>query len=394
MAVPSSEPTARIRIGIVGLGLAGSVMTAAVRTHPGFEIAGAAEPNDGLRQRFHADQGVVVHAEPGALFARDDVDAVYIATPHHLHAQHAVLAAEHGKHVIVEKPMALSLAECDAMIEAARRHRIVLLVGHTHAYDPALATMRALMESSLGPAASVVSLNYTDFLYRPRRPEELDTARGGGVVFNQLPHQIGIARVLMQRPVESVAATATALDGVRPTEGSFTVLLRFEGGAAATLVYSGYDGFDSDELHGWIGESGAPRAATHGVARRAIRELDGSAEQTLRRVRHGYGATRMAIPAHQPHFGLLLVSCRGGDMRQTADGVAVYTDRGVHEVAVPRSDWRPGWGDVLEALRGAIAGERSPHQDGAAGREALAVCLAALRSVREGREIRLADLVS
>ncbi len=386
--------SARIRLGIVGLGLAGSVMTAAARTHPAFEIAGAAEPNDELRLRFRADHGVVVHADAAQLFARDDIDAVYIATPHPLHAQQAIAAAEHGKHVIVEKPMALSLEECDAMIEAARRCAVVLMIGHTHAYDPALATMRELMASSLGEAASVISLNYTDFLYRPRRPEELDTARGGGIVFNQLPHQIGIARALIDSPIESVAATTSVLDHARPTEGACQVLLRFRSGAAATLIYSGYDGFDSDELHGGVGEGGAIKPLVHGAARRALDDLDGDAERALRRTRYGYGAPRPSQPAHQPHFGMLLVSCPGGDLRPTADGVAVYTARGVREVAVPRAPWRPGWGDVLEALRAAIAGERPPSQDGAAGREALAVCLAVLRSAAERREIRLEALAS
>ena len=64
------------------------------------------------------------------------------------------------------------------------------------------------------------SFNYTNFLYRPRRPEELDTAQGGGILFNQVPHQIDIARLLGGGLVRSVRAQTTVLDPARPTEGS------------------------------------------------------------------------------------------------------------------------------------------------------------------------------
>ena len=73
------------------------------------------------------------------------VEVVYIATPHQFHAPHAVLAAEHGKHIILEKPMALTLAECDTIIAAVERHKVHLIVGHTHAFDPAVRLMREII---------------------------------------------------------------------------------------------------------------------------------------------------------------------------------------------------------------------------------------------------------
>ena len=100
------------------------------------------------------------------------------------------------------------------------------------------------------------ALNYTDFLYRPRRPEELDTAQGGGAVFNQAAHQVDIVRLLGGGRVKSVRAATGAWDATRPTEGAYSALLTFEGGAFASLTYDGYGHFDSDELMGWIGESG------------------------------------------------------------------------------------------------------------------------------------------
>jgi len=68
--------------------------------------------------------------------------------------------------------------------------------------------------------------------------------------------------------VKSVRAQASVLDPTRPTEGSCVAFLQFENGAAASLVYSGYDYFDSDEWHYWINERGAPKEAAHGAARK------------------------------------------------------------------------------------------------------------------------------
>ena len=119
--------------------------------------------------------------------------------------------------------------------------------------------------------------NYTDFIYRPRRPEELDTSQGGGILFNQIPHQVDIARLLSGSEVRQVRATTGILDRNRPTEGSCMAMLSFQDGAAASLIYSGYDRFDSDELHGWIGESGQPRKPNHGATGRALsRVADGA----------------------------------------------------------------------------------------------------------------------
>ena len=77
------------------------------------------------------------------LCADPAVEIVYIATPHQFHAAHAALAAAAGKHIILEKPMALTLADCDAIIAAVERANVHLIVGHTHAFDPAVRAMRA-----------------------------------------------------------------------------------------------------------------------------------------------------------------------------------------------------------------------------------------------------------
>src|SRR6185369_7299222 len=163
--------TEPVRLGIIGLGMAGATMVHAAALHPGVRLAAAADPQPDPRAAFTRVFGAAAFEDARQVCERRDVEAVYIATPHQFHREHAVLAAECGKHVIVEKPMALSLEDCDAMIEAADRNKVHLIVGHTHGFDPAVREMQRIISSgAVGTLGLVAMWNYTNFLYRPRRP--------------------------------------------------------------------------------------------------------------------------------------------------------------------------------------------------------------------------------
>jgi phthalate 4,5-cis-dihydrodiol dehydrogenase len=385
---------AELRIGVVGLGMAGALMTQVIDQHPRMKLAGAAEINAELRANFSRVRSEPVVADVAELVRRNDIDAVYIATPHQFHREHAVIAAEQGKHVIVEKPMALTLDDCDAMIEAAERNGVTLIVGHTHSFAPAIARMRELIASGeIGRLAMLSMLNYTDFLYRPRRPEELDTAKGGGILFNQVPHQVDVARFLAGSEVTSVRAVTWKLDPRRPTEGCCMALLNFANGCSASVVYSGYDHFDSDELHGWIGEGGYLKKPAHGATQRSWESFADAAQEAQERSRrYGYGGSvslAAATPKHQPHFGTVIVTGEKGDLRQSPDGVLVYSRDGVREVALPAVTGRPGRAEVLDELFGAVVGGSSAPHDGRFARGTVAACLAILQSALQGREVFL-----
>ena len=109
------------------------------------------------------------------------MDVVYIATPNQFHTAHALLALEQGKHVLVEKPMTLTLEDADVMIEAAERHGVQLLVNVKHSFDPYIVKLREMVES--GELGQLRMLNYwyfSDWLYRPRTAEELNPSLGVG----------------------------------------------------------------------------------------------------------------------------------------------------------------------------------------------------------------------
>jgi len=381
---------APLGLGIAGLGMAGAVMVRAAAGHSGVRLCAAADLHEAPRQAFARDFNARAYADIAELCADPAVDVVYIATPHQFHAAHAVLAARAGKHIILEKPMALTLADCDAIVAAAEAANVHLIVGHTHAFDPAVREMRRIVASgALGALGMIAAWNYTNFLYRPRRPEELDTAQGGGILFNQVPHQIDMVRTIGGGRLASVRAQATALDPARPTEGGAIAFLQFESGAAASLVYSGYDFFDSDELHFWIGERGAPKPPDqHGAARRALTQR--AAEETRLRVeRFAYGAEAGPLPTHQPHFGLLIVTCAKGEMRASADGLFIYDAAGKREIALPESASMPGRSEVLDDMIAAIRTGQKPSHDGRWGKANVEVTLAIQQSARGRREVML-----
>jgi phthalate 4,5-cis-dihydrodiol dehydrogenase len=383
-----------IGLGIAGLGMAGAVMVRAVARHPAFRLAAAAEPQAGPRLAFARDFKANIHSDIRRLCDDPSVDAVYIATPHQFHAEHASLAAAAGKHIILEKPMALTLADCDAIMAAVEKAGVRLVIGHTHAFDPAIRTMRAMIASGeLGRLGMIASWNYTSYLYRPRRPEELDTAQGGGILFNQVPHQIDIVRLLGGGLVKSVRAQAGGLDPARPTEGHAVAFLAFEDGTAASLVYGGYDFFDSDEWHDWISERGSTKQPAHGTARRALaaRTRD---ETELRTANYAYGASDDGEPPHQPHFGLTIATCARGELRASADGVLVYGEDGRRDIALPHGPRYSGRGNVLDDLAAAIRTGQKPVHDGRWGKATLEVALAIQASAREGREIMLEHQVA
>jgi phthalate 4,5-cis-dihydrodiol dehydrogenase len=378
----------RVRLGIAGLGMAGAVMVHAARAHPDIALVAAADPHAAPRDAFVADTGLSAYADIAALCDDPAIEAIYIATPHQFHAAHVSMAAAAGKHVIVEKPIALDMADAAAIVAAAEAARVTLIVGHTHGFDPGVRLMRRMIASGAhGRLGLIAQWNYTSYLYRPRRPEELDTARGGGIVFNQMPHQIDVARVLAGARALSVRAHLMALDPARPTEALGSALIFFDGGAAASLTYSGHDQFDADEFHGWTAESGAAKAPAHGAARRAL--AGGGAETAARTERFAYGAAGNPPRAHLPHFGVLIATCAGADLRATPDGVAVYDANGVHEVPAERRPGVPGRAEVLDDLVAALRRGVAPLHDGRWGMATLEVALAMLTSAREGREVVL-----
>lgn len=378
-----------INLGIVGLGRGFMLTLPALVAHRRVRLAGAFDLRASALARFGDEFGAPGHASLESLLADPAIDAVYVATPHELHAAQSIAALNAGKHVLVEKPMATSVADCAAMARAAEAAGRVLMVGPSHGFDEPVRRAAELVSSGrYGAVRLVTALNFTDFMYRPRRPEELDTSRGGGVVYSQAAHQIDLVRRIVGQPVASIRAVAGNWDAARPSEGAYTALMTFGGGAAASLTYSGYAHYDSDELLGWISELGQVKdPGRYGEARRALAALT-PADEAGAKLSRSYGAPGSAPPAPAPHheqFGFVLVSCEKADLKLLPTGIEIYADDArsflpIAPPALPRAA-------VIDEFAGAILHGAQPVHDGRWGLETMACCEALLDSSRRAAEI-------
>ncbi|CAG9262881.1 Gfo/Idh/MocA family protein [Paraburkholderia caribensis] len=385
----------RLRIGVAGLGRAFSLMLPTFLADGRVELVAACDPRAEARQQFTKDFSAPTYADVPELAADPNVEAIYIASPHQFHAAHTEIAAAGGKHVLVEKPMALSLAECDRMIDACHQAGVALIVGHCHSFDtPYLETRRLVESGEFGAVRMIHAMNFTDYLYRPRRPEELSTAEGGGAVFSQAAHQVDIVRLLIGSRAVRVRATLGRWDAARPTEGAYSAIIWFEGGAFASVSYNGYGHFDSDEWMGWIGEMGALKSPdAYGSARRRLATLQSPEQEARLKAEGTYGGSSYRAPSagggslcHQ-HFGPMIVSCERGDLRPMADSILVYghtrsEKRPLDVPLVPR-------GEVIDELCAAVLEKTPPVHDGKWARGTLELCLAMLKSSEDGRDVEL-----
>jgi phthalate 4,5-cis-dihydrodiol dehydrogenase len=386
----------KLRLGVIGLGRAFSLMVPTLAHHRLVELVAGTDVRAEARERFTQEFGAKAHASSQALLDDPNVDAIYISTPHELHAAQAQLAAARGKHVLVEKPMALSLADCTAMIDAARAAGVVLIVGPSHSFDAPIRRTRELIASgAFGELRMIQALNYTDWLYRSRRPEELDP-RSGGVLVNQAPHQVDMVRLIAGGIAQTVRASVGAWDRARPAPAAYAAHITFANGAFASLTYSGFGHFDTDEFAGWVGEGGEPKdQARYGDARARLTGLATAEQEASLKAAGNYGgadysgpsASVLATPRHHQHFGLLIASCEHADLRPTPDGVMIYDDTGVRLEPLPPPEVPRA--EVIEELYAAVIDGRPPLHDGIWSRATMEVCLAMLDSARTGREVVL-----
>lgn len=390
---------APLNFGIIGLGAGAMNMIPELRANPNARIAAAADPRAPARERFERDFGGRAYADAEELCADPNVDVVYVMTPDEMHAAHTIMAAERGKQVILDKPMGLTLEECDAIIEATERNGTRVLVGHSQSLDlPNLKMAEIANSGRLGKVVMIHTMFYSDWIYRPRAKEELMQDRGGSIVRRQGPIQVDIARMIGGGLVRSVRAKTNIVDASRPIDGSFTAFLDFEDGHTATITYDGYGHFNSAELtFGYTLQGTQMDAGLHAASRKRIAAFPNADAEEAYKDSTRYGGS-MERSIEQPvspdrrhaFFGLTFVSCERGDMRQTPTGLAIYGDDGDEEVAVPAGD---GYNrrycsvEVDEMCRAVRADEPVRIHDAHWGKATQEVVLGIIRSSDERREV-------
>ena len=195
-----------MRVGIVGSGYAASMHAQGLRQTPGVEIVAAASPDPEHAWVFAHTFGIR-HAfiDYRDMLEGDLLDAVTVACPNDLHCEVALAAAAAGKHVLVEKPLALNLAECDRMIAACREAGVILMYGENLCFAPQYTRARQLVES--GALGHVYYVRQVLAHSGPHADWFADVDRsGGGALIDLGSHSIAVARWLLGGRVESVSA--------------------------------------------------------------------------------------------------------------------------------------------------------------------------------------------
>jgi predicted dehydrogenase len=223
----------KVRVGIIGAGWAGSTHSEALRYAPSAELIAIADPKfaNGDHPNLAEQYGAQALTEAEALIIREDIDAIFIASPHHLHESQAVAAARAGKHVFVEKPMATSEEDCHEMIEACAQAGVRLMVGHFQRFrEPAQAVNLVLESGVLGRILMV-----REMMVEPSEGAWRDLPESKGVLLGYGIHSIDRIRWWLGSEVEKVCALSDSFRDL-PVEDGSQVLMRFSNGTQVSLM--------------------------------------------------------------------------------------------------------------------------------------------------------------
>ncbi len=237
-----------MRIGLIGAGAVADFHARAAASIPGVALTAVCDLIPVAAERAAAASGAAVFTDHRALLDSGRVDAVIVNTPHTLHAPMTIEAAQRGLHVLVEKPMATTLADCDAMIAAASSAGVTLVVGHIQHFLPEKQAVAALLDT--GELGRVVLVHdYRSIDYRPgvRSSWFFDPAiAGGGALLNVGAHGLDRAVWFSGTEAETVSASLARRHGVA-VETDALVFLQHPESATSVSVVSDASG-ETDEV--------------------------------------------------------------------------------------------------------------------------------------------------
>jgi predicted dehydrogenase len=287
-----------MKIGIVGTGaMAQRFLTAVEGKVADLEFIMAYSPDEYSRETFALNNPkIICTGDYSEMLTNPEVHAVYIATPVDTHAELTVEAASYGKHILCEKPMALTLHDCETMVAAAEDNAVVLQIAYMMRYHPAHQYIRAQISSGALGAIKFIHLERTSFAdfkspdFPPDRRWFVNQTRSGGGVFMDLgSHLLDLLIYMMGDDIEDFKLTGE-IDEELGVELSGLASLKFKGGALAT-IYVSWDVPLDDNLIQVYGDKASIQAIrTIGpYTNWRVEQIEGSQRQTV------------SIP-HQNHY--------------------------------------------------------------------------------------------
>jgi predicted dehydrogenase len=238
-----------IRIAVVGVGWMGARHARICATVPDAELVAVCDPREEAVRPLAVETGARACADLGEVLRRDDVDAVIVSTPDGLHRAPCEAAARAGKHILLEKPIATTVADAEAIAEAAARAGVTLLVGHCLRFDPRYAEVHAAVtRGELGEVRTVYTRRSNTVAAQDRLRGRCSLPLFLGV------HDYDVIRWLTGSEIERVTAESTG--GIlraqgHPVDDANGALLRLGSGALAIAELA------------WIHPRGFPAAGDH-----------------------------------------------------------------------------------------------------------------------------------
>jgi phthalate 4,5-cis-dihydrodiol dehydrogenase len=238
-------------VGILGAGFFGAYHARAIAALEDARVVAACAEDLPLAEAFTAEHGGKPYGDWRAMLEDKSLDAVAITAPHHLHCELAVAALQAGKHVLLEKPMALSVAECSRIIAASEAGRAKLMIGQImHFVRPCLVAREILDRGDLGKPVTGSSSLLKTWMESNRRGWHLDPATGGGMLMTAGIHALDQLVWLMDGRVDSISAAISTSFHDQKADDSAMMLLRFADGRFGQVASIGFrDGggtFDMD----------------------------------------------------------------------------------------------------------------------------------------------------
>lgn len=327
-----------LRVALVGCGAIGAVRADAIARSPHVTLRVACDVDQARATEVAKGHGAAVETDWAAVVVRSDVDLVIVATANHLHAPVTIAAAEAGKHVLCEKPMARTADECRAMVAAAERMGVTLKVGFNHRHYPPVAAARAAIDAGkIGEVqfvrAAIGHEGGPGFV--GRWMTQYDIAGGGTLIDNGI-HVLDLTRYLLEsqgaRIVEAQGYAINARWPVAPCEDNAFCLFRTDPTDGPPRVaqvtsswteWKGYRWFvEAYGTRGYVHAAYSPMRATVGIVgeeggRAKKRAMTFPRAQLLERLR---GDEWTAAETFRREFADLAASIRG-ERVSSADGV-------------------------------------------------------------------------
>lgn len=249
-------------IGIIGAGSYGSAHAEAMAALNNVRLAAASRTNPDALGEFTLTYGGTAYTDYNDLLRDTAVDVVVIATPHHLHTDITLAAAKAGKHILLEKPMAPTLAECERIAQAVKAAGVKFMVGHVNHFVPAYRVAKQIIESGeMGDVVMGLATMQKYWMESNRRGWHMDRETGGGVWMTVGIHPLDRLTWLIDSPVVTASAQFSTRFHEQSADDAGMVFLRYANGAAGTIVSTGY-------------QTGAPKHLTEITCTRGMLNID------------------------------------------------------------------------------------------------------------------------